>query len=57
MLLRYALGGNEAADKIDDAIKKSLSEGYRTGDLGDYDAKEIMTCTEMGDIIADYASR
>jgi len=57
MLLRYALGENEAADKIDDAIKKALSEGYRTGDLGDYDAKEIMTCSEMGDIVADYASR
>ena len=57
MLLRYALGENEAADKIDEAIKKALSEGYRTGDLGDYDAKEIMTCSEMGDIVADYASR
>ena len=57
MMLRYALGENEAADKIDEAIKKALAEGYRTGDLGDYDAKEIMTCTEMGDIIADYASR
>ena len=47
MMLRYALNENEAADKIDEAIKKVLSEGYRTGDLGDYDAKEIMTCTEM----------
>jgi len=43
MMLRYALGENEAA--------------YRTGDLGDYDAKEICTCTEIGDIIADYASK
>ncbi|HHO65827.1 MAG TPA: 3-isopropylmalate dehydrogenase [Epsilonproteobacteria bacterium] len=57
MMLRYALNENEAADKIDEAIKKALAEGYRTGDLGDYDAKEIMTCSEMGDIIADYASR
>ena len=57
MMLRYALGQNEAADKIDDAIKKALSEGYRTGDIGDYDAKEICTCTEMGDIIADYSSK
>lgn len=57
MMLRYALGENEAADKIDEAIKKALSEGYRTGDLGDYDAKEICTCAEMGDIIADYASK
>jgi len=57
MMLRYALGESTAADKIDDAIKKALSEGYRTGDLGDYDAKEICTCTEMGDIIADYSSK
>jgi len=57
MMLRYAFGENKAADRIDDAIKKALSEGYRTGDLGDFDAKEIMTCTEMGDIVADYASR
>jgi len=57
MMLRYALGEEEAADKIDDAIKKALSEGYRTGDIGNYDAKEICTCTEMGDIIADYSSK
>jgi 3-isopropylmalate dehydrogenase len=57
MMLRYALGENEAADKIDGAIKKALKEGYRTGDLGDYDAKEICTCTEIGDIIADYSSK
>jgi len=57
MMLRYALAEDVAADKIDEAIKKALSEGYRTGDLGDYDAKEIMTCSEMGDIVADYASR
>jgi len=57
MMLRYALGESAAADKIDDAIKKVLSEGYRTGDLGDFDAKEIMTCTEMGDIVANYASK
>ena len=57
MMLRYALGETEAADRIDDAIKKALAEGYRTGDIGDFDAKEIVTCAEMGDIIADYASR
>jgi 3-isopropylmalate dehydrogenase len=57
MMLRYALGEEAAADKIDAAIKKALSEGYRTGDLGDYDAKEICMCTQMGDIIADYASK
>ena len=57
MMLRYALNEPEAADKIDDAIKKALAEGYRTGDIGDFDAKEIVSCSEMGDIVADYASR
>jgi len=57
MMLRYALGEKAAADKIDKAIKKALSEGYRTGDIGDYDAKEICTCTEIGDIIAEYAAK
>ena len=57
MMLRYALGESDAADKIDDAIKKSLSQGYRTGDLGAYDAKEICSCSEIGDIIAKYVSK
>ena len=57
MMLRYALDETEAANKIDDAIKKALAEGYRTGDIGDFDAKEIVTCTEMGAIVADYSSR
>ncbi|MCB4760920.1 MAG: 3-isopropylmalate dehydrogenase [Sulfurovum sp.] len=57
MLLRYALDEQEAADCIDEAIKKTLAEGYRTGDIGDYDAKEIVTCSEMGDIVANYASK
>ena len=57
MMLRYALGEEGAADKIDNAIKKALSEGYRTGDIGDFDAKEIVTCSAMGDIVANYASK
>jgi len=57
MMLRYALNEGDAADKIDDAIKKALSKGYRTGDLGAYDAQEICSCSEMGDIIAKYVSK
>jgi len=57
MMLRYALNEGESADKIDDAVKKSLAQGYRTGDLGDYDAKEICSCSEIGDIIAKYVSK
>jgi 3-isopropylmalate dehydrogenase len=57
MMLRFALGENEAADKIDNAIKKTLSEGYRTGDLAQYDAKEVCSTSEIGSIIANYIER
>ncbi len=55
MMLRYALGENDAADKIDNAIKQALSEGYRTKDLALFDAKEVCSTSEMGSIIANYA--
>lgn len=57
MMLRYALGEIEAADKIDNAIKKTLSEGYRTGDLAQFDAKEVCSTSEIGSIIANYIER
>jgi len=57
MMLRYALGEITAADKIDNAIKKALSEGYRTGDLAQFDAKEVCSTSEMGSIIANYIAR
>ncbi|MFT7002727.1 MAG: 3-isopropylmalate dehydrogenase [Sulfurimonas sp.] len=57
MMLRYALGENVAADKIDKAIKKALSEGYRTQDLAQFDAKEVCSTSEMGSIIANYIVR
>jgi len=57
MMLRYALGEVAAADKIDNAIKKVLSEGYRTGDLAQFDAKEVCSTSEIGSIIANYIER
>ena len=57
MMLRYALGEEKAADRIDAAIKKALAEGFRTGDIAAFDAKEVVSTTEMGSIIADYASK
>ncbi|NPA66897.1 MAG: 3-isopropylmalate dehydrogenase [Epsilonproteobacteria bacterium] len=55
MMLRFALGENDAADKIDNAIKQALSEGYRTKDLAAFEAKEVCSTSEMGSIIANYA--
>ena len=57
MMLRYALGEVQAAEKIENAIKKALSEGYRTQDLASFDAKEICSTSEMGSIIANYIVR
>ncbi len=57
MMLRFALGEEEAAEKIDRAIKRALSEGYRTKDLAQYDAKEVCSTSEMGSIIANYAAK
>jgi 3-isopropylmalate dehydrogenase len=54
MMLRYALGENEAAECIDWAISQALKDGYRTKDLSQYDAKEICSTSEMGSIIANY---
>ena len=57
MMLKYALNEEEASKRIDDAIHKVLSEGYRTGDISAYDAKEVCATSEIGSLIADYVSR
>ncbi len=57
MLLKYELGEEDAANAIDSAIKKVLAQGYRTGDIGAFDAKEIVSCSEMGSIIANSISK
>jgi len=57
MMLRFALGEAAAAERIDNAIKRALKEGYRTQDLAGFDAKEVCSTSEMGDIIANYAAK
>ncbi len=57
MMLRYELNELEAADAIDNAIKKALSDGYRTGDISAFDAKEVVSCSEMGSIVANNISK
>ena len=56
MMLSYALNEETAAQRIDQAIKQTLSEGYRTQDLSVYDAKEVCSTSEIGSIIANYAA-
>jgi 3-isopropylmalate dehydrogenase len=55
MMLDY-LGETKGANRIREAIKKVLKEGYRTKDLAAFDAKEVVTTSEMGSLIAENAS-
>jgi 3-isopropylmalate dehydrogenase len=57
MMLRFALGEEKAADRIEKAVKMVLKDGYRTKDLAAYGAKEVCSTTEIGSIIADYVAK
>jgi len=56
MMLRD-LGEISAANRIENAIKDVLKEGYRTKDLSSFDAKEVVSTSEMGSLIAEYATK
>jgi 3-isopropylmalate dehydrogenase len=56
MMLRD-LGELKAADRIDNAIKAVMKDGYRTKDLSSFDAKEVVSTSEMGSLIAEYATK
>jgi len=51
MMLRYSLGQEKAADRIEAAVKKVLSDGLRTADIHTPGARKVGT-GEMGDAVA-----
>ncbi len=55
MMLDY-LGEDKSSQRIRNAIKKVLAKGYRTKDLANFDAKEVVTTSEMGTLIAEHAA-
>jgi 3-isopropylmalate dehydrogenase len=57
MMLRYALSEQNAADKIEKAVKNVLKDGYRTKDLASIGGKEVCSTTKIGSIIADYVGK
>ena len=57
MMLRYSLNEIEAANMIDKAISKALASGYRTKDISGFDAQQIVSTNEMGDVIANFVSK
>ncbi|MCB6569873.1 3-isopropylmalate dehydrogenase [Eubacterium limosum] len=50
MMLRYSLGLSDEADNVEDAVKKTLAQGYRTGDIAG-DNSNVVGCVEMGEKI------
>ncbi|MDX1346839.1 MAG: 3-isopropylmalate dehydrogenase [Thiomicrorhabdus chilensis] len=50
MMLRYSLGREDLAEKIEAAVGKVLDQGLRTGDIYS-DGSQLVTCSEMGDAV------
>ncbi|BBP46386.1 3-isopropylmalate dehydrogenase [Thiosulfatimonas sediminis] len=50
MMLRYSLGREDLAVKIETAISKVLDQGLRTGDIMEEGMQKV-TCSEMGDAV------
>lgn len=61
MMLRYSFDLDKEADAIEAAVKKTLQEGYRTGDImpAGSDCRNCMRvgCSRMGDLLAEHISR
>jgi 3-isopropylmalate dehydrogenase len=47
LMLRHSLGHGEAAAAVEDAVTKTLAEGYRTGDIAGEGERAVST-DEMG---------
>ncbi|MGH7949714.1 MAG: 3-isopropylmalate dehydrogenase [Candidatus Binataceae bacterium] len=56
MLLRHTCKNEEAARSIEDAIDLALANGFRTADIAGRNADKIISTSEMGKFIADYAA-
>lgn len=53
MMLRYSFDMNDEADEVENAVRQTIRDGYRTGDIMS-DGMKLLSCTEMGSKIAEY---
>ncbi|MDQ0203595.1 3-isopropylmalate dehydrogenase [Pectinatus haikarae] len=53
LLLRYSLDASAAADDIESAVKKTLSDGYRTADLFSAGSKKVDTAGMTEAVLAN----
>lgn len=52
MMLKYSFDLDQEAEAIEQAVKKVLTKGYRTGDIMSEGCTHV-SCSEMGDFIAE----
>jgi 3-isopropylmalate dehydrogenase len=52
MMLRYSFGLEDEAKAIEDAVKQTLAQGWRTGDIA-VEGEEVIGCTSMADKIIE----
>jgi 3-isopropylmalate dehydrogenase len=52
MMMRYTFAREDVATRIENAVRKTLQQGYRTGDIFDAGMTKIGT-TEMGDAVVE----
>ena len=52
MMLRYTFDLDKEADSIENAVKKVLEDGYRTGDIMSEGCTKV-GCSRMGDLLAE----
>ena len=53
MMLKYNLNKPELSIKVESAVQKILSEGYRTGDIYTNEDQTLVSCSKMGDLIIE----
>lgn len=52
MMLRLAFGLSEEADAVENAVRQTLRDGFRTGDIME-DGCTLVGCAEMGRLVAE----
>ncbi len=53
MMLKYNLNKPELSNKVERAVQKILSEGYRTADIYTNEDQTLVSCSKMGDLIIE----
>ncbi len=51
MMFKYTFNDKATADRIDNAVKQVIAQGYRTGDIWTEGCQRV-SCSEMGDAVA-----